>query len=759
MIKFNSFSIVVKLGLLFSALSALLAGAIGFSSYRISRTVIRRSQRETLDMLTRNISGHIYAFTDLRREELALILDNRAIGRFLSTGDKTALAAHLRENSRGFLSLSYFSPAGKLQAATANAGALTPTLGPELTAADLSSGYTVRPWYSGALKTHVLELDYSDPASAKPRGRLKAFVDFKTVVEDFAGMKIGHGGFFIITSRNGQILYNSESKTHGLNFPPGSSDPGMERLIKTGEGTGLGLLNGTRSYAEVITLPQFGWRITAAIPEQEDASPLGDVKRGILLISLLIGAVSIFAGLIAANVLITRPMSRLTKAVRDISESRDLEARVPVQNNDEIGTVARAFNAMLAELSEFHKKSLGQTQEELSSAQAQLRQAQKMELVGRLAGGVAHDFNNLLTVILANCTFLLNDLPEGDPRREDVKGIRGAGERAVTLTRQLLAFSRKQILQPRLIDLNASLTDTQKIIKRLIGENIQVKTTLDPALPRVKADPGQIEQIIMNLSVNARDAMPGGGTLHFATATLQILPGARLEHAPVGLPPGKYTALTVADTGTGMNENTLAHLFEPFFTTKEEGKGTGLGLAMVYGIIKQSGGFIDVKSTPGSGAVFTIYLPAAAAAAAAAPAETEKAAVPAAASTAAGTILLVEDDEDLIRMTARILKGAGFAVMEAATAAAALNCLDKDFRLLLTDVTLPDISGVDLAAQVVKARPGTPVIFTSGYSESEELRGILSSPENNFIQKPFSNEALLRKIQEVLGRAAAPKKQ
>jgi len=485
---------------------------------------------------------------------------------------------------------------------------------------------------------------------------------------------------------------------------------------------------------------------------EEVAATLTRIRNGILLISLFIGGIILFAGLTASYVLITKPISILTKTVLEISKSRNFDARVAAPGNDEIGSVANAFNSVLAELSKLHNIHLSKSREKLNSAEAQLRQAQKMEIVGRLAGGVAHDFNNLLTIILANCTFLLSEIPEGDPRRADVCGIRSAGERATTLTRQLLAFSRKQILQPKIIDLNSSVADTQKIIKRLIGKDIEIKTALEPGLPSVKADPGQIEQIIMNLAVNARDAMPAGGTLHFKTASLQVLPGTSLLHTPVDLPPGKYVTLTVTDTGTGMSESTLKHLFEPFFTTKEEGKGTGLGLAMVYGIVKQSGGFIDVRSTLGQGAVFEIFLPAAAGPAPAA--EKMKTALTGT-SAATGTILLVEDDEDLMHMTARILKGAGYSVIAAATARAALENINEDFKLLLTDITLPDISGVELARQVLKARPWTPVIFTSGYSENEDIRKILSSPESNFIQKPFGNDALLKKIADVLGKTRA----
>lgn len=749
MIKLNSLPIVIKLGILFFALAAILAGGIGVSSYRISSTVIREAQRETMERFSRNISSHLNTFLDDRRTALDQVLNSSSVDSFLSGGDKKALKAYLAKNSRGMLAISYFGPAGKLQAATSESlEAHIHREKRENAPLPPAGGFSTRLIYSETLNNFAIELDYSNLTAARPRGTLKAYIALDSIRKEFAGLTIGQSGFYFITNQEGEIIHSLGLKTASFKLLQDSADAGMKALLSGVGGTAQGILDDKLCYAIVKTVPRYGWKVTAAIPDEAYAAPLKRVKYGILFFSLLIGGLSLLAGLVASYVLITQPVSRLTRAALEISENRNFESRVPAQGEDELGSVARAFNTVLDELSKLYRERLSQSAEKLSSAEAQLRQAQKMEIVGRLAGGVAHDFNNLLTIILSNCTFLMNDIPEGDPRREDVKGIRGAGERAATLTRQLLAFSRKQILQPKLIDLNASVIDTQKIIKRLIGEDIEIKTMLQQSLPPVKADPGQIEQIILNLAVNARDAMPGGGTLHFKTSSLEVLPGTSLEHAAVALPEGKYTVLRVADTGTGMTKNTLSHLFEPFFTTKAEGKGTGLGLSMVYGIVKQSGGLIDVKSAPGSGTVFEIYLPAVAEAL---QPETQKAAGQACALKAAGAILLVEDDEALLRMTSRILKGAGYSVIEAATAHAALGWLDKDFDLLLTDVTLPDISGVELASHILKAKPGTPVIFTSGYSENEDLREILSKPENNFIQKPFSNEGLLHKILEVLG--------
>lgn len=749
MIKLNSLPIVIKIGILFFALAAVLAGGIGISSYRISSSAISQAQQARTDKFTVNICNIVYSFIDEKRETLINTLEGGGIDKFLAGGDKEALRTYLEINSQSFLSLSYYDPAAKMQSSTGKPGECSErrTI-PQPAGPGRGAGYSARLHYCETLKTFVLEMEYASLAAhSKPRGSLLAYLDLNSLRKLLNSLTIGQNGFFIVMTQEGEILYAPDKKRTLIDTFLNITDAEMARLLKNGEALAVTELQGRAYHTEARTIQKYGWRVFTFIPQEEFAAPLRRIKHDFIQISLTIAVVSVFAGLIAAYMLITRPISALNKAVLDIAKNRNFEARVPALHDDEIGRVARAFNSVLEELSGFHTSRLSKSEEKLSAAEAQLRQAQKMEIVGRLAGGVAHDFNNLLTTILANCTFLLNELPEGDPRRDDVLGIRGAGERAATLTRQLLAFSRKQILQPKLIDLNASIADTQKIIKRLIGENIEIKTTLAAGLPSVKADPGQIEQIIMNLAVNARDAMPGGGVLHFTTASLYLPPGTHLEHASVGLPPGNYVTMTVADNGMGMSKNTLSHLFEPFFTTKEEGKGTGLGLAMVYGIIKQSAGFIDVKSAFGKGAVFTIYLPAQAG-----PAQTEvkKAAAQVGALKHTGTIMVVEDDEDLLKMTSRILKGAGYTIIEAATARAALGLLEKDFKLLLTDVTLPDISGVDLAAQVLKAKPGIPVIYTSGYSDNEDLRGLLSKSGNCFIQKPFTNEALLRKIAEAL---------
>ena len=385
----------------------------------------------------------------------------------------------------------------------------------------------------------------------------------------------------------------------------------------------------------------------------------------------------------------------------------------------------------------------------------QLRQAQKMEAVGRLAGGVAHDFNNMLTAISSYSELLLADMASGDPRRQDVIEIRKATERATALTRQLLAFSRRQVLQPKVVDLNGIVGGAEKLLRRVIGEDIALVTRLEPLLAPVTADAGQIEQVIMNLAVNARDAMQHGGTLTLETSTVAIHTATQTAEQSI-VAPGRYVLLRVTDTGTGMDAETRRHLFEPFFTTKERGRGTGLGLATVYGIVKQSGGFIWVDSEPGRGSAFRIYLPAADDALR--PQETgEPAPAPEALKEGTETILLVED-EDAVRAVAReALRRRGYAVLEASHADAALDVakgFDGRIELLLTDVVMPGLSGRALADRLVVARPDTKVLFMSGYTDADIVRHGVLEPGLNYLQKPFTPDVLAHKVREVLDRRA-----
>jgi two-component system, cell cycle sensor histidine kinase and response regulator CckA len=382
----------------------------------------------------------------------------------------------------------------------------------------------------------------------------------------------------------------------------------------------------------------------------------------------------------------------------------------------------------------------------------QLRIAQRMEAIGNLAGGVAHDFNNLLAVILGCSDLVLDALTPEHPAAKKVEMIRKAGASAADLTRQLLAFSRQQMQQPRVLDLAEIVRRSEVLLRRLIGENIEITISPDPSLGCIKADPGQIEQVLVNLAVNARDAMPQGGRLTIEARNCELDDSYKDKHQPVI--PGRYIMLAVEDTGCGMDADTQSRIFDPFFTTKELGKGTGLGLATVYGIVKQSGGYIWVYSELNKGTTFKVFLP-----------RVEQSAEPPKPDEPEGmalqgceTILLAEDSASLRQMAREYLESTGYTVLEASSGSEALEHA-KDFQgpihLLLTDVVMPGISGPELAAELASLRPGIRIIFTSGYTDDAIARQGVLDPAVAFIQKPYRPKALARKIREVLGDHAA----
>jgi PAS domain S-box-containing protein len=378
----------------------------------------------------------------------------------------------------------------------------------------------------------------------------------------------------------------------------------------------------------------------------------------------------------------------------------------------------------------------------------QLRQSQKMEAVGRLAGGVAHDFNNLLTAISGYSELMLRRLRHGDPLRHNAEEINKAGSRAASLTSQLLAFSRKQVLQPKVLDLNMVVADMDKMLRRLIGENIELVTMLEPELWSIKADPGQIQQVILNLAVNARDAMPEVGRLTIETANIEL--DGENARWNVGVHPGRYVMLAVNDTGCGMDTQTRERVFEPFFTTKDVGKGTGLGLSTVYGIVKQSGGYIWVYSEPEKGTTFKIYLPCIEEMADAAPARHDAVEMP----QGMETVLLVEDEALVRRLAARVLREQGYTVIEAADGEEALRVAqshaEMEIHLLLTDVVMPRMSGREVAEHLLRMRPRIRVLYTSGYTENSIVHHGVMEDGVAFLQKPFKPDALARKVREVL---------
>jgi PAS domain S-box-containing protein len=385
---------------------------------------------------------------------------------------------------------------------------------------------------------------------------------------------------------------------------------------------------------------------------------------------------------------------------------------------------------------------------ELRLKEEQLRQSQKMEAVGRLSGGIAHDFNNLLGVIIGYSDVLEMKLEGNEALRKNVAEIKKAGTRASALTRQLLAFSRQQVLQPKVLDLNSLVNDLAKMLRRLIGEDIEFDLVPNPAIGKVKADHSQIEQVIMNLVVNSRDAMPDGGKLTIEMANVDL--GADVVAKFPYVQPGPYVQLSVRDTGTGMDAETMVHIFEPFFTTKEKGKGTGLGLSTVYGVVKQSDGYIWVDSTLGMGTTFRICLPLAVRAVVASAVEQE----PVKGRRGSETILLAEDEDSLRALLADLLEQHGYKVLLAPNGAQGLEIAGKyagPIHLLLTDVVMPGMGGPALARNLATVRPETKVLFMSGYVEFHSLGASNLPPDVHILQKPFSNDTLIRGVGEALG--------
>ncbi len=409
------------------------------------------------------------------------------------------------------------------------------------------------------------------------------------------------------------------------------------------------------------------------------------------------------------------------------------------------GTVA-GYVAVKQDLTERRKAQADQ--ERLA---AQLLQAQKMESVGRLAGGVAHDFNNLITVIATTAELRLGELPEGDPVRGDLALIRETSERAASLTRQLLAFSRQQVFEPRVVDVNALLAGTERMLHRLIGEDVDLRVKPGRAVGNVLVDPHQLEQVVVNMAVNSRDAMPRGGTLTIETANVTLDESYASDHPEVV--PGPYVVLSVTDTGTGMDKATLERVFDPFFTTKELGRGTGLGLASVYGIVKQSGGSIWAYSEPGRGSTFKVYLPRVFE-----PAQVEATTPTPTESRGHETILLVEDESALLAVTRRILERAGYTVLTAARpedAMRALSSHEGPVHALITDVVLPGMRGPDLAERLREARPDMRVLFMSGYTANAIVHQGVLDEGTNFLNKPFAATELTAKVRQILDAPAA----
>ncbi len=460
---------------------------------------------------------------------------------------------------------------------------------------------------------------------------------------------------------------------------------------------------------------------------------LNRVLLGLGLLSVLAGSALVF---VICHTF-TRPLAKLVAGVRAL-EQGDFSYPLDCHGGDEVAEVTGTFDRMRA--------SLQRTQGEQRALEGRLRQAHKMEAVGRLAGGVAHDFNNLLTIIRGHSDLLIDRIGPVDSQRHSVEQIQKAAGRAVSMTRQLLAFSRMQVLQTRVLDLNGVVAEMGKMLPRLIGENIDYEFLSGANLSPVKADPGQIEQVILNLVVNSRDAMPNGGGITVRTLNVELNDAEAAKRSP--MLPGRYVLLSVSDTGQGMDEETKTHIFEPFFTTKEVGKGTGLGLATVYGIVKQTGGFVWVESAIHKGTTFEIYLPETTEGITRAETETKPSAMP----RGSETILVVEDESGVRHLACEFLKVSGYSVLEAKDGVDALEIAARHkgkIHLLLSDMVMPKMSGPELAERLKTVRAHIKVLFMSGYSEYASGSN-QPSTQIAILQKPFSVSSLVQQIREAL---------
>jgi signal transduction histidine kinase len=586
------------------------------------------------------------------------------------------------------------------------------------------------------------------------------FEDTETIEEAFAGARQNEDlAYIMVFDKTGQVIAAftkdsvDRSFLHSLKGHEGISQDGMiyeivHPILHNGEGIGQLYLG--------LSLDKVRKEIYRS-------------RKTIAFISFIVFAMGMVA-VFGISTIVTRPLSHMIETAERISQG-DLTQRASIGTQVEVDQLARSFNRMVDSLEATHREletvnqslekrvekrtralqqemnERKQAEDEKNALEEQFRQSQKMEAIGRLAGGIAHDFNNLLVAILGFSALALDQIDASHPFYTFLIEIKKAGKRASDLTRQLLTFSRQQVLQPRVLNLNTVVSDIDKMLQRLVGEDIELEVAFDPSLEQIEADPGQIEQILMNLVVNARDAMPEGGKLTIETENVELDENYALRHQLDQL--GSYVMLAVRDLGAGMDAETQSRIFEPFFTTKEQGKGTGLGLSTVYGIVNQSGGHIEVYSELGKGTTFRIYLPQVDGTLEKAPQEQIKDEH----LHGSETILLVEDEDMVRNLVNTVLQENGYTVIEASDGAMALQ-LSEDYpnpiHLTVSDVVMPQMNGPELVKKLGTARPEMKVLYMSGHIDPAVVSRDVLESEDIFLQKPFDSKTLARKVREIL---------
>ncbi len=616
---------------------------------------------------------------------------------------------------------------GKIVALHSTNAAFTAGVAEEMLRRSLSRGGTSAWWISRESIYQVVLQPFYDGPPAK--SNLLGTVVVGRSMDERAAKDFGHISSSQVIFRYGkEVVVSTLSALDEHEVLRQIQDQPAAEQLHIGNGrylkTSVDLTPGSHATADVIILKSY-----------KDAEAylvrLNHLLLGLGLLAVLAGGTLVYV----MSDTFTRPLASLLEGVHALEQGNftyPLEAR----GGDELARVTRAFDGM--------RGTLQRNETQRQQLEDQLRQAQKMEALGRLAGGVAHDFNNLLTVIKGHSELLLDRIRPADLFHNSAQQILKTADRAASLTRQLLAFSRMQMLQPVVLDLNTLVADMTKLLRRLIREDIEFSFRLGDSLGRVKGDPGQIEQVLLNLTVNASDAMPQGGKLTIETQNITVDEGYAHKRPPIK--PGRYVQLVVTDTGHGMDTATKSRIFEPFFTTKEPGKGTGLGLATVYGVVRQSGGFIWVETSPGNGARFEIYLPRAV--------EKKKnvSRERPSAKPARGyeTVLVVEDEEQVRTLASEFLRAAGYNVLTARDGIEALEVSKRrgsSIQLLLTDVVMPKMRGPELAQTLKSQIPSLLVVYMSGYLEQDTCSGEILE-KATVLQKPFSRDALVRQIGE-----------